>query len=66
MLNTILNKIRKLAADKRGAGLTEYIMLVGLIALFAIGAFKIFGSTVSSKINNQAGAVGNIQDTAGP
>jgi pilus assembly protein Flp/PilA len=61
-----LNQIRKLASDKRGAGLTEYIMLVGLIALFAIGAFKIFGSTVSGKINNQAGTVGNIQDTAGP
>jgi Flp pilus assembly pilin Flp len=62
----MLNQIRKLASDKRGAGLTEYIMLVGLIALFAIGAFKIFGSTVSGKINNQAGTVGNIQDTAGP
>lgn len=61
---SLMNKFRKLARDRRGAGLTEYIMLVGLIALFAIAAFKIFGGSVSKKIDAQAKTVDGINDTA--
>ena len=55
---TLLAVIR----DKRGAGMTEYIILVGVIALLAIAAFKIFGSSVSGKISQQAGTVDTIQN----
>lgn len=41
--------VRKLLTDTRGAGLVEYIILVGLIALAALAGFKVFGSSVNSK-----------------
>ena len=55
---TLLGLIR----DQRGAGMTEYIILVGVIALLAIAAFKVFGSSVSGKISQQAGTVDTIQN----
>ncbi len=54
---TLLGLLR----DQRGAGMTEYIILVGVIAMLAIVAFRFFGSSVSSKINQQAGTVNNIE-----
>ena len=54
---TLLGLIR----DQRGAGMTEYIILVGVIALLAIAAFKIFGSKVSSKIQQQSTSVEKVQ-----
>lgn len=53
---TLLGLIR----DQRGAGMTEYIILVGVIALLAIAAFKVFGGSVSSKATEQAGKVDDI------
>jgi Flp pilus assembly pilin Flp len=50
-----------LLRDQRGAGMTEYIILVGVIAMLAIVAFRFFGSSVSTKINQQAGTVNNIE-----
>jgi len=54
---TLLGLLR----DQRGAGMTEYIILVGVIALLAIAAFKVFGGSVSTKIGNQAKTVDGIQ-----
>lgn len=62
--NIEVSKPRSLLAllrDQRGAGMTEYIILVGVIAMLAIVAFRFFGSSVSSKINQQAGTVNNIE-----
>jgi Flp pilus assembly pilin Flp len=53
--------LNRLIRDRRGAGLTEYIILVGVIALLAIGAFRFFGKSVSKKIEQQAGTVTNIE-----
>ena len=55
---TLLSLIR----DQRGAGMTEYIILVGVIALLAIAAFKIFGSQVSAKISQQSDSVSKVQN----
>jgi len=49
-----------LLRDPHGANLVEYIILVGVIALFAIGGFKIFGGKVWDKSVKQAEAVGHI------
>lgn len=52
---------RTLRDDTRGAGLVEYIILVGLIALLAIAGFGQFGSAVNNKAINlgtQVGAIG--------
>ena len=54
-------KLTQLVRDERGATLLEYIILVGVIALLAIGAFRAFGSSVSAKITEQTTTVGGIE-----
>ncbi len=54
-------KLNQLIRDRRGAGMTEYIILVGVIALLAIAAFRFFGKSVSTKIGQQAGTVDKIE-----
>jgi Flp pilus assembly pilin Flp len=56
-----MNKMVKLIRDRRGAGMTEYIILVGVIALLAIAAFRFFGKSVSEKIGKQSETVRNIE-----
>jgi pilus assembly protein Flp/PilA len=60
-----MNLVRwsRLVKDTRGAGMVEYIILVGVIAILAMGAFKTFGSTVQSKIKGQNGTVDSTVDT---
>lgn len=55
-----IRKLQELARDTRGAGFVEYIILVGLVALFCIVAYQAFGDAVTAKVNAQAAAVGNI------
>ena len=57
-------KSRSFVADRRGANMVEYIILVGVVALIAIAGFKIFGGKVREKIDQQAGSVGGINGTA--
>lgn len=57
----IMNKhINKLLKDTRGAGFVEYIILVGLVALLCIVAYRAFGTAVADKVTEQAGAVTGI------
>jgi Flp pilus assembly pilin Flp len=55
---TLLGLIR----DQKGAGMTEYIILVGVIAMLAIVAFKFFGQSVSTKIQQQSDTVKGINN----
>ncbi len=55
---------RRLVADRRGANLVEYIILVGVIALIAIAGFKLFGNQVRGKIDEQTGSVQGINGAA--
>ena len=55
---------KRIALDKKGANLVEYIILVGVIALIAIAGFKTFGARVSDKVSEQAGSVGSINGSA--
>ena len=52
----------RLLRDQRGAGLVEYAMLAGLVAIAAIAAFTTFGGTVGTKITNQATTVSGITE----
>ena len=45
--------------------MVEYIILVGIVALFAIGAFKMFGGKVVERVKEQSGTVGNINGVEG-
>ena len=43
MLARVLRRIRR---DRRGQGMTEYIIIVALIAIAAIGVVTIFGDNI--------------------
>lgn len=55
-----IRKMQELVRDTRGAGFVEYIILVGLVALFCIAAYTVFGQDVSAKVQEQAGRVQGI------
>jgi Flp pilus assembly pilin Flp len=55
-----LNAVRRFLKDVRGANMVEYILLVGVVALISIVAFKTFGGKVQDKIKEQGNTVGQI------
>jgi pilus assembly protein Flp/PilA len=50
-----LARIKKLLKDQSGQGMTEYIIIVALIAVLSIGAVSMFGDNV----RNLFGMAGN-------
>jgi Flp pilus assembly pilin Flp len=58
MRNSELSKLYK---STRGAGFVEYIILVGLVALGCIFAYRGFGTAVTGKVNEQATGVSGIR-----
>jgi pilus assembly protein Flp/PilA len=52
--------LRALAKDTRGAGLVEYIVLVGLIALAAIMGFQTMGDAVNERAGTLGGRISGI------
>ena len=58
---TIMNRFRGLVRDRRGANMVEYIILVGIVALLAIVAFRTFNTKVKAKVTEQATAVDGIK-----
>jgi len=44
-----------------GQGMTEYIIIVALIAIAAIAAYSFFGDTVRSQVGNMAAELGGTQ-----
>ena len=52
--------LRRLVRDRRGAAITEYLIIVGLVALICITAYQAFGQAILAKINAQTGQVGGI------
>jgi Flp pilus assembly pilin Flp len=58
--------MRRLQRDTRGANMVEYIILVGVVALLAIVAFKAFNSSVTTKVQQQAQTVSGINGTETP
>lgn len=59
--NTHKNFFRKKSTNKylqRGQGMTEYIIIVGVIAIAAIGAFGYFGDAVEHQIAGMAHELG--------
>ncbi|MGN0859720.1 MAG: pilus assembly protein [Stenotrophomonas sp.] len=45
---------RRLGRKQRGQGMTEYIIIVALIAIAAIGVFTFFGGTVRAQVAGMA------------
>jgi Flp pilus assembly pilin Flp len=48
----------KLRTKQSGQGMTEYILIVALIAVAVIAAVKIFGTSVSTGFTNATAQVG--------
>lgn len=48
----------------RGQGMTEYIIIVALIAVAAIGVYNLFGSTVRNQTASMAAALGGDAKSA--
>jgi len=44
--------------NTRGQGMTEYIIIVALIAVAAIGVYNLFGATVRNQTAGMAAALG--------
>lgn len=49
----------------RGQGMTEYIIILGLIAIAAIAAFSFFGQTVRGQVAGMAKEVGGESGSDG-
>jgi len=47
-----------------GQGMTEYIIIVALIAIAAIAAYSFFGDTVRQQVGNMAAELGGGQGDA--
>jgi pilus assembly protein Flp/PilA len=47
---------------KKGQGMTEYILIIALIAVLVIGAVKLFGGKVKKGFADSANKVGNAVD----
>jgi len=45
------------ANRQRGQGMTEYIIIVALIAVAAIGVYSLFGKTIRNQVAGLAGEV---------
>lgn len=54
--------VRRFVKDERGANMVEYIILVGVVAILAIAAFRYFNTSVRAKVGAQGNAVGEIVD----
>ncbi len=52
---------RALGRDARGAGLVEYVIIVGAIAMLALGGVRSFGKSLRTKANQQAGTIMMIE-----
>jgi len=57
--------IRRIFRDSRGANLVEYLILLGVVSLLALGAWRKFGETVRAKVNEEAVAVAKLEAAPG-
>jgi Flp pilus assembly pilin Flp len=56
---------RKLSLRQAGQGMTEYIIIVALIAVAAIGVYSMFGQTIRGQVAGLAGEIAGTGATAG-
>jgi pilus assembly protein Flp/PilA len=52
MLNSMINYLRVKLSNKKGQGMVEYGLIIGLIAVLVIGAFALFRTQLVALFNN--------------
>ena len=55
---------RSFSNDKKGATMFEYAILVGVIALVAIGGATVFGTSLNTLFTNLATSISGTNTTA--
>lgn len=58
MMKTFVAKIKNLLRGKKGQGMVEYGLLIGLIAVVVIGALTILGPQIKTLFNSVITALG--------
>lgn len=61
MLNYVMGCFKAKIVDEEGQGMVEYALLIGLIALAAIGTMIAFGGAITAKFT----AIGSALTAAG-
>ncbi|MBI4615805.1 MAG: hypothetical protein HY720_19455 [Planctomycetes bacterium] len=62
---TAMYATNKTFSRKQGQGMTEYIIIVVLVAIAVLALVKAFGSTVSEKFKGSTSTVSNQLDASG-
>ncbi|TCS37551.1 hypothetical protein EDC30_104355 [Paucimonas lemoignei] len=65
MKKTTKNLTKKFSLRQAGQGMTEYIIIVALIAVAAIGVYSMFGQTIRGQVAGLAGEVAGTGATEG-
>ena len=58
MLTNVIYRLRQ--RDEDGQALVEYALILGLIAVFAIGSLQLLGQNVDGVLSNIANAIGSV------
>lgn len=56
-------RIGKLLKGSKGQGMTEYIIIVALIAIACLVMYKTFGGNVKGKVDEAGKAIESVQAT---
>jgi pilus assembly protein Flp/PilA len=64
MNKLFLSRVKSFSKEEKGATMFEYAILVGVIALIAIGGAMAFGSKLTTMFHNEANSVANVNTSA--
>jgi pilus assembly protein Flp/PilA len=62
-MKSLLQKLHAKFVCRKGQGLVEYVLIVGLIALVVVAAVTLFGEGVNNVFQNAATKVNGIPTT---
>ena len=65
-MNAIAKKTQPKKLNRRGQGMTEYIIIVALIAISAIGVITLFGDNIRRLFGSSADALGGSTSITNP
>ncbi len=57
MIKYLSSQVKKLHADQDGQGMAEYGLIIALVAVAAIVAFRFLGTGISDKVNDARNAL---------
>jgi len=61
--NAIRERLQRFAADRRGAAFTEYLIIVGIVALLGITIFNGFRNQIQTAVTGQGASVAKLGNT---